>query len=299
MYYYNSLNTYLKERFNTKVYKLAVSCNFTCPNRDGTKGTGGCIFCSSGGSGEFAAKGESVKEQIALAKEKIASKVKCDCKYICYFQAFTNTYAPIEKLRKLFYEAVSEEDVVAVSIATRPDCLDEDVVLLLAELNKIKPVFVELGLQTSNENTAKLINRCYENHVFSEAVKRLRKSELEVITHVILGLPGETVQDMLNSVSFACACGIDGIKLQLLHVLKGTKLAQMDYKSLTMDEYFFALAECLKIIPKNVVIHRLTGDGDKRILISPLWSADKHNVLNKMKEYFDKNNVIQGINAEN
>ena len=294
MFIYNSINNYFKNRFGKKVYKIAIDCGFTCPNRDGTKGIGGCIFCSEGGSGEFAIKGTDIKEQLKLAKEKVNNKIKGDKGYVCYFQSFTNTYAPLEELRKIYFSVLADNEIVAISIATRPDCLNDDIVALLKELNKKIPVFVELGLQTSNEDTAKIINRCYENQYFEDAVRRLNEINIEVIAHVIIGLPGENVNDYVNSVKYASFCGVKGIKLQLLHVLKNTKLAQMEYTPLSMEEYFFALKECLINIPPEIVIHRLTGDGDKRILLAPLWSGDKHNVLNKLNEYMDKNNVIQG-----
>ncbi len=295
---YNSLNKYLKNKFNKKVFKLALDCGFTCPNRDGTKGTGGCIFCSLGGSGDFAQTGTDIKKQIEKAKEFIKSKTSDDCGYICYFQSFTNTYAPIEKLRQIFFSVLEEKDIVAISIGTRPDCLGDDVLLLLDELNKKIPVWVELGLQTSNEKTAELINRCYENDVFVSAVKKLKEINIEVIAHVIIGLPDENIDDYVNTVNFACNAGIDGIKLQLLHVLKNTQLEKMKYTPLTMEEYFEALKACLEVIPRHVIIHRLTGDGDKKQLIAPLWSRDKHNVLNSMNRYFKKHNVIQGSKKE-
>ena len=294
MFIYNSQNNYLKKKFNKKVYKIAIDCGFTCPNRDGTKGRGGCIFCSAGGSGEFAESGTNIKEQIQKAKDRIHSKVKGECGYICYFQSFTNTYAPVDMLRKLYFSVLDDNEIVAISIATRPDCISDEVFKLLGELNKKIPVWVELGLQTSNEETARLINRCYENLCYSDTVYRLKSIGIEVITHVIIGLPNETVTDYVNTVEFACKNGTDGIKLQLLHVLKNTRLANIDYTPLTMDEYFYALKRCLEIIPPEVVIHRLTGDGDKKILIAPMWSADKHNVLNNLNKYMNDNNVIQG-----
>ena len=294
MFIYNSLNNYLKKKFNKKVYKIAIDCGFTCPNRDGTKGRGGCIFCSAGGSGEFAESGTNIKVQIQKAKDRIHSKVKGECGYICYFQSFTNTYAPIDTLRSLYFSVLDDKEIVAISIATRPDCISDEVFKLLGELNKKIPVWVELGLQTSNEETARLINRCYENLSYSDTVFRLKSIGIEVITHVIIGLPNETVTDYVNTVEFACENGTDGIKLQLLHVLKNTRLANIDYTPLTMDEYFYALKRCLEIIPPEVVIYRLTGDGDKKILIAPMWSADKHNVLNNLNKYMNDNNVIQG-----
>lgn len=281
---YYSFNRYLRERFGCKVYKISINGGFTCPNRDGTLGTRGCIFCSAGGSGDFAESPElSITQQIEKGKERVKNKIKSG-KYIAYFQAFTNTYAPVEKLRKKFTQAINHPDIVMLSVATRPDCLPEEVIELLKELNDIKPVCVELGLQTIHEKSAEYIRRGYKLECYDNAVKRLKSAGLEVVCHIILGLPGETKRDMLESVDYACKSGIDGIKLQLLHVLKGTDLAK-DYengkfKVLTMDEYLDILKSCLDIIPKNIVIHRLTGDGAKKDLIAPLWSADKKRVLN-------------------
>jgi len=291
---YRSANEYFKQRFGKKVYKLALDGGFTCPNRDGTKGTGGCIFCSGAGSGDFAEGGSDVGRQLAAARARIAAKLPDECGYICYFQSFTNTYAPVARLRELFETAIGQEDVVALSIATRPDCLDQEKVALLAELNRKKPVFVELGLQTANEQTARLINRCYENEVFTQAVRLLRGAGIEVIVHIIIGLPGETREDLLNTVDFVNRHGVQGVKLQLLHVLKGTALAEMDYRPLEMEEYFGLLADCLARLSPETVIHRLTGDGDKRSLLSPLWSADKHRVLNAWNRYLQQHDVRQG-----
>lgn len=282
------LNGYLRERFGCKVYKISINGGFTCPNRDGTVGTGGCIFCSAGGSGEFSTDPlMSVTDQIEEARKKVSSKIK-DGKYIAYFQSFTGTYAPAERLRQLYEEAIAHPDVAALSIATRPDCLPAEVLDLLEELNRIKPVWTELGLQTIHENTAKLINRCYDLKVYDRALSELKKRGIEVITHVILGLPGETRDDMYETVKYVCDAGTDGIKLQLLHVLKGTVLESMyekgEFSVLTEDEYIDILKECVKLIPDRVVIHRLTGDGDKKILTAPLWSGDKKHVLNRINK---------------
>lgn len=284
---YTTLNSYLKDRFGQKVYKIALNGGFTCPNRDGTIGTGGCIFCSRGGSGDFAESPTlSITEQIEKGKSKVSGKIK-NGKYIAYFQAFTNTYAPVERLRTLYTEAVNHPDIVALSIATRPDCIGDDVLLLLDEINKIKPVFIELGLQTSNEGSAKYIRRGYTNDVYDTAVNRLHSIGINVVTHIILGLPGESKQDMLKSVEYACRV-TDGIKLQLLHVIDGTDLAdeyrQGKFNVLSLEEYTDIIVDCVKIIPKNVVIHRLTGDGAKKDLIAPLWSADKKTVLNTINK---------------
>ena len=370
------LNDYLRRQFGCKVYKLALNGGFTCPNRDGTLDTRGCIFCSAGGSGEFAQNPNlSIKEQIELAKQKVAGKIK-DGKYIAYFQAYTGTYPPcstpvdtstkcipsnvtfkkcnqtcdnhntstftagsngvtdtaidglpkihqnisrnIPYLRQIYLEAINHPDVVALSIATRPDCLPDEVLNLLSELNKIKPVWIELGLQTIHEPTARFIRRGYELSVYDDAVRKLRKLGIEVITHVILGLPGETKEDMLTTVRYVCDSGAAGIKLQLLHVLKGTDLEKMyletkvqtkeqtdiqtkiqtksndddistcdsinnSFGILSEDEYIDILKACVAIIPEKVVIHRLTGDGDKKLLVAPLWSADKKHVWNRIQ----------------
>lgn len=280
---YTTLNSYLKDRFGCKVYKIALDGGFTCPNRDGTVGTDGCIFCSKGGSGDFAESREkSISEQIADGKKRVSKKIK-DGKYIAYFQAFTNTYAPVDRLRELYTEAMSQPDIAALSIGTRPDCLGEDVLALLDEMNKRVPVFVELGLQTIHEDTARYIRRGYDLSVYDKAVADLHKIGVNVVTHLIIGLPGESKEDMLRSVEYVCKM-TDGIKLQLLHILRGTDL-ESEYisgkiKELTLEEYTDIIKSCVKIIPKSVVVHRLTGDGAKKDLIAPMWSADKKNVLN-------------------
>lgn len=290
----NLLNDYLRKRFGQKVYKIALNGGFTCPNRDGTIGTGGCIFCSEGGSGEFAQPaGIGIAAQIEQGKELLSKKIK-DGKYIAYFQAYTGTYADTDRLRSLYMEAINHPDIVVLSVATRPDCLPDDVLDLLEECNRIKPVWVELGLQTIHPETAEYIRRGYPLSVYDEALRKLKNRHIEVITHLILGLPGESSPDMLSSVKYVCDAGTDGIKLQLLHILKNTDL-EKEYQSgsihvLTEDEYIRLLKECLEIIPENVVIHRLTGDGDKRILVAPMWSADKKHVWNRIhREVFRKN----------
>ena len=282
------LNEYLRERFGCKVYKIAINAGLTCPNRDGKLGFSGCIFCSAGGSGEFAGDASgSITEQIEEGKKLISSKIK-EGKFIAYFQAYTNTYAPVSTLRKVFSEAVNYEDIVALSIATRPDCLPDDVLDLLEELNRIKPVWVELGLQTIHKKTADYIRRGYDLDVYDNAVSELKKRGIEIITHVILGLPGEDMNMMKETVKYVCDHGTDGIKLQLLHVLKGTDL-EKDYREgkfevLTEDEYINILKECVKVIPETTVIHRLTGDGDKKILVAPLWSGDKKHMINRIRK---------------
>ena len=296
MYYY-SLDEYLTKAFGEKVYKLSLDGGMTCPNRDGTLGTRGCIFCSAGGSGEFSeSRCLSVTEQIDRAKARIAAKTDCR-KFIAYFQPFTNTYAPVDHLRDLFEQAIAPEEIVALSIATRPDCLGNDVLELLGELNRKKPVWVELGLQTIHPVTAEYIRRGYELSVYDEAAQRLRDLGINVITHIILGLPHETKADMLASVRYAGQRS-DGIKLQLLHVLKGTDLLR-DYENgmfevLGMEEYIDILCDCIEVLPKNVVIHRLTGDGDKKLLVAPLWSGDKKRVLNSIQKALRERDVTQG-----
>lgn len=289
---YTTLNNYLKERFGEKVYKIALNGGFTCPNRDGKIGTRGCIFCSKGGSGDFAESPDlTITKQIENGKKRLEKKIKND-KYIAYFQAFTNTYAPVEKLRAIYTEAINHPDIVALSIGTRPDCLENDVLALLDELNKVKPIFVELGLQTINEDTARYIRRGYTLEVYDKAVADLHKIGINVVTHIILGLPGESKNDMLKSVEYACKV-TDGIKLQLLHILNGTDLAkdyeQGKFEVLTLEQYTEIIKECVQIIPKNVVIHRLTGDGAKKDLIAPLWSADKKTVLNTINRALKEN----------
>lgn len=285
---YYSFNQYLKDTFGCKVYKISINAGFTCPNRDGTLGTRGCIFCSKGGSGDFAESSLlSVTEQIESGKQRVSKKIKSG-KYIAYFQAFTNTYAPVEVLAEKYCEAINHPDIVGISIATRPDCLGEEVLTLLSEINKIKPVFVELGLQTIHEKTAEYIRRGYPLSVYDNAIKALKKAGINTVVHLIIGLPNESREEMLESVEYACKSGADGIKLQLLHILKGTDLAD-DYLSgkfetLSMEEYLSIIKDCVEIIPKNVVIHRLTGDGPKKDLIAPLWSADKKSVLNALNK---------------
>lgn len=280
---YTTLNTYLKNRFGCKVYKIAIDAGFTCPNRDGTLDTRGCIFCSKGGSGDFAeSRTLSIYEQIEAGKSRVAKKIK-NGKYIAYFQAFTNTYAPVAHLRELYMQAVQHPDIVALSIATRPDCLADDVLQLLKEINNIKPVFVELGLQTIHKKTADYIRRGYDLETYDTAVDNLHRAGLNVVTHLIIGLPYETEKEILESVEYVCK-RTNGIKLQLLHILKGTDLAN-DYENgkfdvLTLEEYTDIIVKCVQIIPENIVIHRLTGDGAKKDLIAPLWSADKKRVLN-------------------
>ena len=285
---YKTLSQHYRETFGCKVYKLAIDGGFTCPNRDGTLGYGGCIFCSGSGSGDFAEKGNSVTAQLEKAKARVAFKNKGG-KFIAYFQSFTNTYGPVEKLERLYTEAMQAEDIVGLSIGTRPDCLPEETVALLARLNKIKPISVELGLQTIHERSARYIRRGYETEVYFDAVTRLKAAGIEVVTHIILGFPGETKDMMAQTTKAAIAAGTDGIKFQLLHVLRGTDLAK-DYEAgkfacLSLEEYANILKSCLAEVPPQVVIHRITGDGAKKDLIAPPWSADKKAVLRYLQEY--------------
>ena len=276
------VSQYYRQRFGCKVYKLSLDAGFTCPNRDGTLGTGGCIFCS--GSGEFAqAPCGSIAEQLEKAKTPVAAKLS-QGKYIAYFQAYTNTYAPVAQLENLFTQAMEPEDVVGLAIGTRPDCLPEDVVALLERLNRRKPISVELGLQTIHPQSAAYIRRGYDTAVYYDAVKRLKAVGLDVVTHIILGLPGETKEMMVSTAEAAIEAGTDGVKFHLLHVLRGTDLAQ-DYlagkfRCLELAEYADILDACLGCLKPETVVHRITGDGAKKDLIAPLWSADKKRVLN-------------------
>ena len=279
-----TLNEYYREKFGCKVYKLSLDAGLTCPNRDGTVGTGGCIFCSAYGGGEFAEGGmDPIEVQLDRAKQRVSGKIK-EGKFIAYFQSFTNTYAPVERLRQLYLDAIAPEDVVGLAIGTRPDCLDPEVVQLLREVNALKPVSVELGLQTIHEDTARYIRRGYPADVYSDAVQRLKEAGIEVVTHIILGLPGENPQMAVQTTRAAVAAGTDGVKFHLLHVLKNTDLereyAQGKFETLTLEEYGAWLKACIDVLPENTVVHRITGDGAKRDLIAPLWSADKKRVLN-------------------
>lgn len=289
---YTSLSDYLKSEYGEKLYKLSLSSGCNCPNRDGFLSYGGCIFCSSGGSGEFAAPFDmSVSEQIEFAKERVRGKNHSN-RYIAYFQSYTNTYGDVGRLIKLYTEAIRHPDIAILSIATRPDCLSFEVLEMLKELNEIKPVWVELGLQTSKPESISYIRRGYENSVYREAVKNLNAIGIKVITHIIIGLPGEIYEDLESSVLFACECGTWGLKLQLLHVLSGTDLSKDfeagRFKTLSMDEYIDIICRLIEKIPKDVVIHRLTGDGPKNLLISPTWSGNKKAVLNKLLTEINK-----------
>ena len=279
---YRSLSTYLTERFGQKHYKLTLDGGMTCPNRDGTVGSGGCIFCLDG-SGAFAQRicGD-IDGQIERAKAQVAAKNRSD-RYIAYFQSYTNTYAPVEYLERLFTQVIEREDIAVLDIATRPDCLGEDVLALLERLNRIKPVWVELGLQTSDEHTARLIRRGYDLPVYDDAVRRLHAAGIEVITHMIIGLPGESAEQMENTVRHIIDAGSEGIKLQLLHILRGTPLEEMyragEVRVMDLDEYARTVARLISLLPPEMVVHRITGDGARGELIAPLWSLDKKRVL--------------------
>lgn len=278
-----TLTDYCMEQFGEKLYKLALSAGTTCPNRDGTVGRRGCIFCSAGGSGDFAESGElPVDEQIERAKKRVSGKFH-GSRYIAYFQSYTATYGSAAELEPRFMAAARRDDIAAVSLATRPDCLGDDILAMLRRLNGVKPVWVELGLQTVHAASAEFIRRGYELPVYEQAVKKLRALGIHTVTHLILGLPGESREDMLKSVDYVAGSGSGGIKLQLLHVLEGTDLADIyragGFKTMEMDEYVSLAADCIQRLPANMVVHRLTGDGPKRILVAPEWSGDKKRVL--------------------
>lgn len=295
---YNSLDYYIKETFHEKLYKLSLNAGCTCPNRDGTCGTRGCIFCSRGGSGDFAADVSlSIPEQLRVEKEKKKSKYSGHS-YIAYFQAYTNTYGPLEVLEKAFTQALTDPEVKVLSIATRPDCLSAEILDLLERLSLIKPVWIELGLQTIHESTAEFIRRGYPLPVFEEALKKLRALGLSVIVHTILYLPGESEADMLETIEYLNRQDIQGIKLQLLHVLKDTDLydyyLEHPFFLPTMEEYLELLGTCLCCLRPDIVIHRLTGDGPKSLLAAPLWTGNKRLVLNQMEKSFRERNIWQG-----
>ena len=298
MRYYTSVNRYLQQRFGCKVYKVALSGGFTCPNRDGTLDSRGCIFCSRGGSGDFAGDpAQSITEQLRRGKAALAGKIK-NGKYIAYFQSYTGTYAPVERLRALYTEALADPQVVALSVATRPDCLPPQVLDLLAELNRQKPVFVELGLQTIHRNSATYIRRGYPLLVFDQAMANLTAIGVNKVVHIILGLPGESRDQMAESVRYAVDHGADGLKLQLLHVLRGTDLASDYEKGLfctyERDEYISLVISCLEHLRPDMVIHRITGDGPKDLLIAPLWASRKREVLNLLHHQMKESHNYQG-----
>ena len=298
---YHSLDYELKKRFGEKVYRLALNGGMTCPNRDGTVGHGGCIFCSGGGSGEFASDPAlSIREQIESGKERLSHKRPVNA-YIAYFQAFTNTYAPVEYLRRIFTEAIEAPEIEILAVATRPDCLEEEKIQLLAELNRKKPVWVELGLQSAKEESAWLIRRGYENKVFENALKQLISRGIDVIVHIIIGIPGESREDILNTVKYINSFDIKGVKIQLLHVLRGTDLEQYYYEYpfhvYTMEEYTQILCDVIEHLRRDIVIHRLTGDGPKKLLIEPQWSGNKRAVMNYIHREMQMRNIEQGAKA--
>lgn len=304
---YYSFNYYLKTRFGEKVYKLSLNAGLSCPNRDGTLGTGGCIFCSEGGSGDFTPPSVlPITEQINKAKQLFIPSIlggshikktkQIGSKYIAYFQAFTNTYGPIDYLRQIFHEAITHPDIVALSIATRPDCLGPDILKLLSELNQIKPVWVELGLQTIHEETTSFIRRAYPLSTFQEAVDQLHSIGIDIIVHIIIGLPGETKKNLLETIEYLGRLPIQGVKLQLLHILKNTDLEPyLNHLSvLTKDEYLDLLICCIERLPASIVIHRVTGDGPRNLLLAPLWSTDKKGVLNSLHKKMKEKDTWQG-----
>lgn len=285
-------NAYIRDTFGEKLYKISLNAGTTCPNRDGKAGTGGCIFCSASGSGDFSEDAVmSIDEQIELAKKRISGKCKCD-RYIAYFQSYTNTYGDVDALREKFLAAARRDYIAAVSIASRPDCFGPEVIDMIKDIIAVKPVWIELGLQTANDRTAQLINRCYDISVYDETMNRLRELGVHIIVHMIIGLPGETKEDMIDTVRYIVRSGANGIKLQLLHVLRGTVLEKMYeegvFRALTFAEYADILCDCLKELPPDMVVHRFTGDGPKNILVAPLWSADKKRVINDLNRIISK-----------
>ena len=288
---YRSANSYFREKFGKKMYKASISLDVTCPNRDGTKGVGGCIFCSCGGSGEFPSSSKkSITDQIDDAVLLLSKKIKTDAGYIAYFQSFTSTYCSADYLRSALAEATDHPLIEAVSIGTRPDCLGNDILQVLDECNRKIPLFVELGLQTSNDATGELINRCYKTSDFVCGVEELKRRNINVIAHVIFGLPGETKEDMMNTVRFVNYCGVDGVKFTCLYVLRGTKLLEMynnkGFEVLGMEEYFDIVGDAIGLLDPDVVVHRLTGDGPKSLLVAPLWTSNKREVVNYINRRF-------------
>lgn len=299
---YHSLDYEMKKQYGRKLYKLSLSGGMSCPNRDGTLDNRGCIFCSEGGSGDYAVSPRtSISDQLNEAKSYVQRKLTDQAapKFIAYFQAYTNTYAPVPYLRKLYYEVIRQPEIAILSIATRPDCLGPEVLQLLAELNQIKPVWIELGLQTMHEETAEFIRRGFPLKVFEDAVFRLRELGIHTIVHTILGLPKETKHDMLKTMEYIGKLPVQGIKLQLLHVLRGTDLGRLYEEGLfsalmSLDEYTDLVISCLELLPKDLVIHRITGDGPKRLLLAPLWSGDKKRVLNHIHRELKLRDTWQG-----
>ncbi len=299
---YHSLDYEMKKSFGRKIYKLSLNGGMTCPNRDGTLDTRGCIFCSEGGSGDFAAASCSdIRGQIEEAKLQVAAKLTNPdhVKYIAYFQAYTNTYGPVEYLRSIFLEAINHPDIVILSIATRPDCINAEILSLLMELNQIKPVWIELGLQTMHDRTANYIRRGYSLKLFEECVRSLHQSGIAIIVHTIIGLPTESKHDILKTMEYISTLPVQGIKLQLLHILKGTDLGRAYEEGiltelLTLDEYVDIVISCLELLPKELVIHRITGDGPKKLMLAPLWSCNKRLVLNRIHSQLKERDTYQG-----
>ena len=304
--HFYSVNQYYKELFGTKIYKISLDAGCTCPNRDGTKGLGGCIFCGESGSGDFAAnRFLSVKNQVEQGKSLVSGKIKSaqNVKYIAYFQNFTSTYGDENILVQKYKEALSSKDVVGLALGTRPDCISDKMLEMLSELAKKYYVSIELGLQTSNEKTSEYIRRKYKNEIYLQCIKRInQKADIHIVTHLIFGLPFETEKDMLDSVRFSVAAGTDGIKISLLHVLKNTDL-QKEFESgkfsaMEMYDYFYLLGKAVEIIPEHIVLHRITGDGAKKNLIAPMWTGNKRFVLNELNKYLCENNIVQGKKSE-
>ena len=295
---YLSASSYYKKTFNCKVYKLSINGGFTCPNRDGKVAFGGCIFCSNVGSGEYAFNiSDGYTEAINNAKKLISKKIDSNTKFICYFQSYTSTYMEPKAFKKMLDYPLNDDSIVAINIATRPDCLEKDILEVINNANKIKPIYVELGLQTIHEDTAKLINRGYLLPVYNKAVNNLHSLGVNVITHLIIGLPYETKEMIIESIKYVGKV-TDGIKLQLLHVIKNTKLEEMykDYlfNVLTLEEYANIVCEGINYLPKNVVVYRITGDGNKKDLVAPMWSTNKKNVLNYINHKMKELNCYQG-----
>ncbi|AYE34398.1 TIGR01212 family radical SAM protein [Clostridium septicum] len=297
---YHSLNYYLRNKFGEKVYKISLDGGFTCPNRDGRVGRGGCTFCSASGSGDYAgSRALSINKQFEDRKEMMEKKWK-DGKYIAYFQAYTNTYAPVDILRKKYEEALKQKGVVALSIATRPDCIDDEIADLLEEISKKTYLWVELGLQTINDNTAKNFNRGYDLKIFDESLKKLKDRNIEVVVHTIFGLPGESKEDMLKTVDYVAHSGVQGIKFHLLHLMEGTKMVEQyksgELKLMAQEDYIDTICKAVTIIPEEMVVHRLTGDAPRELLIGPMWSLKKWEVLNAIDKALEDNDLWQGKN---
>ncbi|MBN1057015.1 MULTISPECIES: TIGR01212 family radical SAM protein [Clostridium] len=299
---YHSLNYFLREKFGEKVFKISLDGGFSCPNRDGKVSKGGCVFCSARGSGDYAgSRNFSITNQFNNVKTMMANKWKSG-KYIAYFQAYTNTYAPVDELRQKYEEAINQEGVVALSIATRPDCLEDDVLDLIEELSKKLYVWVELGLQTINDDVAKKINRGYDLKVFDDAMTRLKERNIDVVVHSILGLPGESQDDMLKTIDYIAHSGAQGIKLHLLHLMKDTKMVELyesgELQFLSQEDYIKLICKAVSMLPKEMVVHRLTGDAPRDLLIGPMWSLKKWEVLNAIDKTLEDNDIYQGKNFD-